>query len=190
MKYLGNTENKIDWDEVIRLCQSRDDGDKNTVTSVVDRSEAEAVGDQKLLGYYRKVIGTWQDAGYNLNEIYWYDYYPGTHFPQEVCDVFSKIVAANPLRVFISEVFPGVVVPYHWDVEDKEDEWLVEHGNLVRYVCCIDKPRYASVLLFDKDYLYYNNQGDIYEWDSYKDFHSAANGGEHPQYYFHFLGYK
>jgi hypothetical protein len=190
MLYLGNTGDMIDWDEVIKTCQSRNDGDRNTVNTVVDRSEADAVGDQKLLGYYRQVIGTWEQAGYNLSEIYWYDYYPGTHFPQDVCNIFSKIVEAKPLRVFVSEVFPGVVVPYHWDVEDKEEQWLQQYGNLVRYVCCIDKPRFASVMLFDKECLYYNKQGDIFQWDSYRDYHSAANGGEHPQYYFHFLGYK
>lgn len=190
MKYVGNTGLNIDWDAVIKMCQSRNDGDLNTVNTVVDRSEAEAVGDQKLLGYYRNVIGTWEKAGYNLKQIYWYDYYPGIHFPQEVSERFAEIVGAKPLRVFISEVFPGVAVPYHWDVEDKEDQWIEQYGDLVRYVCCIDKPRYASVLLFDKEYLYFNNQGDIYQWNSYKDFHSAANGGEHPQYYFHFLGYK
>jgi hypothetical protein len=117
-------------------------------------------------------------------------YYPGVHFPQSVCDTFSNIVNAKPLRVFISEVFPGKVVPYHWDVEDKEDEWLEQYGNLHRYVCCIDKPRFGSALVFDDYCFYYNRQGDIFKWKDYKDFHSTANAGEYPSYYFHFLGYK
>lgn len=188
--YIGNTADKIDWDHVIKLCQDSNDPDKNTVTSVVDRSEAEALGDSKLLASYRDVIGTWQRAGYNLEDIVWYDYYPGHHFPLEVQTIFSEIIQAKPLRVFISEVMPGKIVPYHWDVEDKEDEWLEKYGMLYRYVCCIDKPRHASVMVFDKEALYFNTQGDIFQWDSYKDYHSAANGGEHPQYYFHFLGYK
>lgn len=190
MEYLGNTGNKIDWDNIIKLCQARSDGDKNTVTSVVDRSEATAIGDEKLLESYRGVIGIWEKAGYNLEEIYWYDYYPGVHFPQEVCDIFSDIVQAKPLRVFVSEVFPGCIVPYHWDIEDKEDEWLSQYGILHRYICCIDKPRMGSVLTFDKEYLYCNEQGSIYKWDHYKDYHSAANSSEYKQYYFHFLGYK
>lgn len=188
--YIGNTGNLIDWDEVIKTCQSRNDPDINTVTSVVDRSEAQFNTDEKLLGSYHDVIGTWQKAGYRLDDISWLDYYPGQHFPLEVQTIFSEIINANPLRVFISEVLPGKIVPYHWDVEDKEDEWLEQYGMLYRYVCCIDKPRPASVLVFDKEALYYNKQGDIFQWDSYKDYHSAANGGESPQYYFHFLGYK
>lgn len=189
--YVGNTGNKIDWDEIIKLCQQQiDSADKNTVISVVDRSEATASHDDKLLGYYRNIIETWKQAGYNLEQIVWYDYYPGVHFPIEVQDIFSEIVQAIPLRVFISEVWPGHMVPYHWDVEDKEEEWLKLNGNLHRYVCCIDKPRYGSVLSFDDNCLYYNDQGDIYKWKNYKDFHSSANAGEFPSYYFHFLGYK
>lgn len=188
--YLGNTGDKIDWDSVIKTCQSRNDPDKNTVTSVVDRSEAQFSSDQQILNYYHEVIETWRKAGYRLEDISWHDYYPGHHFPIEVQNIFSEIIQAKPLRVFISEVFPGKIIPYHWDVEDKEDEWLKKYGMLYRYVCCIDKPRHASVLVFDDEVLYNNKQGDIFQWNNYKDYHSAANGGEFPQYYFHFLGYK
>ena len=188
--YLGNTGDRIDWDAVIQSCREQGEPDVNTVTSVVDRSEAAFGEDQKLLGSYHDVIGRWRNAGYNLADICWYDYYPGHHFPLEVQTTFAEIIGAQPLRVFISEVLPGKIVPYHWDVEDKEDEWLEKYGMLYRYVCCIDKPRPASVLAFDKEALYFNKQGDIFQWDSYKDYHSAANGGEFPQYYFHFLGYK
>ena len=190
IKYIGNTRDLIDWDSVIKLCQENNSPDVNTVTSVVDRSEAEAVGDNKLLESYRKVIGTWRDAGYDLKDIVWYDYYPGQHFSLDVQTIFSEIVEAKPLRVFISEVMPGKIVPYHWDVEDKEDEWLSNYGMLYRYVCCVDKFREGSVLVFDHTAIYHHVQGDIFLWNNYKDYHSAANAGASPQYYFHFLGYK
>ena len=60
-KRVGTTQGLIDWDKVIADIQHHV-GDHNTVTSVVDRSEAEAVGDQSLLNSYREVIGTWQTA--------------------------------------------------------------------------------------------------------------------------------
>jgi hypothetical protein len=192
IKFIGNTSDIIDWDRVIQSCKNNfDTADKNTVTSVVDRSEAgQETEDNWLLNNYRSVIGTWKNSGYNLSEIVWYDYYPGQHFPIEVQDIFSEFVKAKPLRVFISEVLPGAVVPYHWDVEDKEKEWLNAYGQLYRYACCIDKPRIGAGLFFDEDYLYLNNQGDVFEWANYRDYHSSANSGEHPSYYFHFLGYK
>lgn len=191
MKFLGNTQSLIDWNDVIRHCNLNfQSADKNTVTSVVDRSEADAKNDSKLLSAYRRVIDNWKTAGYNLEQIVWYDYYPGEHFPIEVQDKFAEFINAKPLRVFVSEVFPGVTIPYHWDVEDKEDEWLETYGQLYRFVCCMDKPNLGAGLFFDKSFLYMNDQGDTYEWDHYQDFHSSANGGEKPSYYFHFLGYK
>ena len=58
-KRVGSTLGLVDWDKVISDIQPHA-GDFNSVTSVVDRSEAEAVGDQSLLSSYREVIGTWK----------------------------------------------------------------------------------------------------------------------------------
>lgn len=207
MKYIGNCADKIDWNEVIKLCQQSVTGDKNTVTSVIDRSEAnfqnrepmsakvlidagEQLTNEKLLKDYREVIGAWKNAGCDLEKIYWYDYYPEDHYPKIVSDTFADIVGIKPLRIFVSEVFPGITVPYHWDVEDKEQEWLKNYGMLYRYTCCMDVPRTGSILIVDDHCLYDFKQGDIFEWNSYRHYHSAANGGEHIQYYFHMLGYK
>jgi hypothetical protein len=137
------TKNYIDWDKIIRSIVPMS-GDKNTVALVVDRSEPVAT---ELVIEYRTIIKTWQDANYDLEKIEWYDYYPGDHFDVEIQNTFAKIVEAVPKRVFISEVMPGRCVPYHWDVEDEEKEWLKE-GKLVRYVCFIDKPKFGHVFLF------------------------------------------
>jgi hypothetical protein len=191
MIFLGNTKDLIDWNSVISDCQQNfKNADKNTVTSVVDRSEAEAKDDNGLLSAYREVIGNWQTAGYKLDQVVWYDYYPGEHFPIEVQDSFSQFINAKPLRVFVSEVWPGVTIPYHWDVEDKEEEWIDKYGQLYRFVCCMDNPNIGAGLFFDKEFLYMNKQGDTFEWSNYKNYHSSANGGDQPSYYFHFLGYK
>ena len=184
-RYFGNTKDAIDWNEVVTLCQVSTTGDRNTVTSVVDRSEAGAEG--KLLDSYRDVIGTWENAGYNLKDIYWHDYYPGEHFDIEVQNKFAELVNAQPLRVFVSEVDPGRNVPYHWDVEDKEDEWLKE-GKLKRWVCFIDKPRWGSVLILENECFHNIEQGTIVEWDNYRSHHSGTNMGTYKQYLFHFLG--
>lgn len=184
-KYFGNTKDTINWDSVITCCAESTAGDKNTVTSVVDRSEAGAEG--KLLDSYREVIGTWQDAGYDLNDIYWHDYYPGEHFDIEVQNKFSELVNAKPLRVFVSEVDPGRNVPYHWDVEDKEEEWLKE-GKLKRWVCFIDKPRWGSFLILENMCFHNIAQGEVWEWDNYRSHHAGTSVGKDKQYLFHFLG--
>jgi hypothetical protein len=183
------TKNWIDWDKVIKSIVPMS-GDKNTVNAVVDRSEAQHKLDpvaKKLLIDYRDIIKTWKDANYDLEKIEWYDYYPGEHFDIEIQNTFAKIVNAVPKRVFISEVMPGRCVPYHWDVEDKEQEWIKE-GKLVRYVCFIDKPKFGHVFLFKNVCFYNREQHEVHQWENYKDFHAGTNCGTDPYYLFHFLG--
>jgi len=186
-KYVGSTENLIDWGSIVKICKSRNDGDFNSVTTVVDRSESSWQEDQDLLGSYREVIKIWTDAGYALEKIQWYDYYPGTHFDIEVQNKFADLVNADPRRVFVSELWPGRCVPYHWDVEDKEKEWLAE-GDLVRYVCFMEKPQFGHVLIIENDIFYNTKQHDVWEWDNYRNWHAGANCGSEPYYLFHFLG--
>lgn len=185
-KRVGTTAGMIDWETVIDSIEQHV-GDHNTVTSVVNRSEAEAVGDQDLLSSYREVIGTWENAGYDLKQIEWWDYYPGEHFDIEVQRVFERMFNVIPRRVFVSKVMPGRMVPYHWDVEDKEKEWL-EEGSLVRYVCFIDEPRFAHVLILEDQAFHNVKRGEIYKWDNYRSHHAGSNGGAGPYYLFHFLG--
>jgi hypothetical protein len=187
-KYVGTTKGIIDWDSIIEICKSRTDGDFNSVKTVVDRSESSWQEDPALLGSYREVIKLWQDAGYDLSLIEWYDYYPGVHFDIEIQNKFADLVNADPRRVFVSELWPGRCVPYHWDVEDREKEWLAE-GELKRWVAFMDKPRPGHVLLFENQDAFYNiEQHHVYEWDDYKNWHAGTNCGYEPYYLFHFLG--
>lgn len=185
-KLVGTTLGQIDWTKVLSDIQPHA-GDHNTVTSVVDRSEGQHKQDEDKLSEYRGIIDTWKTAGYDLTQIEWWDYYPGEHFDIEVQNVFERMFNAMPRRVFISEVRPGQVVPYHYDVEDKEAEWLAE-GNLVRYVCFIDKPQFGHVLILEDECFYNVKEHEIYKWDNYRSFHAGANCGTTPYYLFHFLG--
>lgn len=186
-KYIGSTLGIIDWQEIIAICKSRSDGDFNSVGTVVDRSESSWQEDPELLGSYRDVINIWKTAGYDLEKIQWYDYYPGVHFDIDVQNKFADIVNADPRRVFVSELWPGRCVPYHWDVEDKEKEWLAE-GDLVRYACFMDKPQFGHVLIIEDELFYNAKEHDVWEWDNYKNWHAGANCGSEPYYLFHFLG--
>jgi hypothetical protein len=184
-KFVCNTNELIDWDSIVEICRVSNNGDCNTVTSVVDRSEAGAEGE--LLGRYRKLIDNWIQAGINLEEVEWFDYYPGEHFDFSVQDTIADLVNADPRRVFVSEVYPGKFVPWHWDIEDKEDEWLAQ-GGLVRYVVFMQKPQQGHMLPLEQHCFNNMPQGDIWKWDNYKDWHAGINLGTEPHYLFHFLG--
>lgn len=184
-KYIGNSADIIDWDTIVKICKASNHGDKNTPASVIDRSAEYAEGD--LLSDYHVLMKNWIDAGYDMNEIEWFDYYPGEHFNINVQDKIADFVNADPRRVFVSEVYPGKIVPWHWDIEDHEQEWLAE-GELRRYVVFMQKPQAGHILPLEKHLFYNMPQGDVWEWDSYKNWHSGINLGFEPHYLFHFLG--
>lgn len=185
-KYIGTTKDLINWDSIIDSIIPRS-GDYNSVTSVVDRSESNWSEVPDLLGSYHEIINTWQQANYDLTNIEWWDYYPGQHFDIDIQNKFADLVNADPLRVFISEVMPGQCVPYHWDVEDHEEEWL-KLGDLIRYVCFIDKPKFGHVLIIEQECFYNSEQHLVYEWNNYRNHHAGTNCGTDPYYLFHFLG--
>ena len=184
-KFFGTTDGLIEWDPIVNICKECETGDKNTPVGVIDRSEADAEG--TLLDSYRSIMDTWLDAGYELKDIAWVDYYPGEHFDIDIQTKFAQLVDAEPLRVFVSDVAPGQNVPYHWDVEDNEEEWLAQ-GELKRWVCFIDKPRWGSVLILEDQAFHNIAQGQIWEWDNYRSYHAGTSMGIHHQYLFHFLG--
>jgi len=177
-KFFGSTQSIIDWDPIVDLCAKSSTGDYNSVKTVVDRSEGNWKDNPELLGSYHNVINTWDEAGYNLEEIQWWDYYPGEHFDIEIQNKFAKLVNAQPLRVFVSDVAPCNNVPYHWDVEDNEEEWL-KLGKLKRWVCFMDKPRWGNILILENQCFHNVAQGDIWEWDDYRSHHAGTSMGVH-----------
>jgi hypothetical protein len=182
---VGSTESLIDWDQIVSTIIPKS-GDLIKMNAVINKS-AKSRENTKLLNSYNEIADTWVQAGYNLENIEWYDYYPGEHFPLEVQTTFSNIVNADPKRVWISEVMPGRCAPYHWDVEDHEDEWL-KTGELVRYTCFIDTPKFGQLFILDQDHFYNCSKHRIIKWNHYKDYHAGSNCGYEPHYLFHFLG--
>ena len=186
-RFIASTEGIIDWDSVVKICRDCNTGDYNSVKTVVDRSEGSWKDDPELLGSYREVIELWDKAGYDLSQIEWYDYYPGTHVDIEIERKFAELINVIPRRTFISEVYPGRCVPYHWDVEDNEKEWLAQ-GDLVRYVCFMDKPQFGHIFILEDEMFYNVEQHRVYQWDHYKNWHAGTNCGSEPYYLFHMLG--
>jgi hypothetical protein len=202
---VGTTSGLIDWKDVILACQSqKQKADHNSVVTVMDRVEDDLQSgysnkefknpldtqeQKQLAGSYYDLIDIWKNANYRLEDIEWYDYYPGEHIDISVQTIFGEIVNAKPLRVFVSELYPGKMVPYHWDIEDYELEWQ-KLGELVRYVCFIEKPKPGHILILDEHCFYNEPEHNIYQWKDRKNWHAGINVGWEPYYLFHFLGYK
>lgn len=186
-KFIGSTEKIIEWDDIILHCRNEMCGYLNSVENVLHRSKLNWEKDSDLSASYKDIVKMWEDAGYDLEKIQWTNYYPKIHFSEEIEKKFADIVNADPKKVWISEILPGRCAPYHWDVDDSEKQWLSE-GNLKRYVCFIDKPKFGHVFIIENDMFYQKAQHEIYEWDHYRNYHGGVNCGSEPYYLFHFLG--
>ncbi len=179
------TENLIDWDNILNSIIP-ESGDPISMDLVLDKSTMKDKN-SKLLDSYIEISNTWKNAGYDLKNIKWFDYYPDEHYSKQVETIFENIVKADARRVWISEIMPGRSAPYHWDVDDHEEEWLSK-GELVRYTCFIEKPTFGHIFILDNQYFYNPDQHSIIKWEDYRLFHAGTNCGHTPFYLFHFLG--
>lgn len=129
------------------------------------------------------------DANWDYGVIRWQDYHAGKHFDNSIVEEFSNLVGYKTCRSWISRLDPGAYAPWHWDIDDREGDYL-KLGSLKRFTCFITEPSIGQVLIIE-DKCYYNPPiNTIVEWPSYKSWHCASNAGLTPQYLFHFLGYK
>lgn len=127
------------------------------------------------------------DAGYfEVNSVQFYHYKAKTHFDQKFVDIFANIVGATPLRVFVSEIRPGRMVPWHWDI-DKDSG---QEGSIVRYHVHLSKPAPGHIFMLEDQAIYNRAQGDMFKWNSHTDWHAGANCSFETKFLFNFKGYQ
>jgi hypothetical protein len=137
---------------------------------------------------YTKILDTWKKANFKLDTIKWTNYYPGKDFTEDVVTYFADVLALKQVhRAWISKIDPGYMAPWHWDVDDNEEEYL-KHGTIKRYTVIINQMANGHVLIVGKDYYYNKPDNTIIKWGNYKEWHSSMNGGLESSYLFHILG--
>jgi len=137
---------------------------------------------------YENIFNIWKKANFNFNSIKWTNYYPGVHFSSDVVDEQKKLLKLNCVhRSWISKIDPGYMAPWHWDVDDNEEEYL-KHGPIVRYTVMIEKMAHGHILIIGDDHYYNQPTNTVIKWSNYKEWHNGINAGMSPNYLFHILG--
>lgn len=137
---------------------------------------------------YNKILDMWKRANFNLDSIKWTNYYPGVHFPQEVVNKQQDNLNIKHVhRAWISKIEPGYMAPWHWDVDENEQEYLT-HGLIRRYTIIMEDMPHGHILIIGKDHYYNQPKGTVIKWANYKEWHSGINAGMTPNYLFHILG--
>jgi hypothetical protein len=169
----------IDWNLIIQELQNKKGSE---ITTDPEKWNLDTPG-------YNEIYNMWKNANFNAAAIKWINYYPGIDFPQEAIDQTAKNLGLNQVhRAWISRIDPGYMAPWHWDVDDNEQEYL-KSGPIVRYTVIIKEFANGHILIIDKNYFYNLYQGKEIRWKNHRDWHSGINAGMEPNWLLHILGY-
>jgi hypothetical protein len=137
---------------------------------------------------YTKIFDMWKTANFNFNAIKWTNYYPGIHFSCDVVDQMQQSLKLKHVhRSWISKLDPGYMAPWHWDVDDNEEEYL-KHGPIIRYTVIMETMCHGHILIIGNDNYFNQLENTVIKWDNYREWHSGINAGMTPNYMFHILG--
>lgn len=182
--YIKNTEDLVPWGTVLKDLGT---GKIRSPRAIWDDKSSN--DNSSKAKEYIYILESWVDAGYNINTVYWVDYYPGENYSVDIDNTLAQMLDITVKRSWISKVDPGRVAPWHYDVEDRLDSWHKE-GTVVRYTIFIDKPQWGSVFILEGTPFYNIRQGEIYMWDSPDQYHGAVACGGEPQFLYHVIGIK
>jgi hypothetical protein len=177
-KFITNCSDKINWDSIIEV--------------IINKPGKDLIPDKSLWNDrnpgYGKLFSLWEDANFNLSSAKWTNYYPGKDYDDCISKQFEDLLQVKHIRSWISRIDPGYCTPWHWDTDDKEDEYL-KLGKLKRYSCHISKPAVGNIFIIGKQAHYFWEQGDLYEWNNHRAWHAGINVGLTPKFLFNFLSY-
>jgi hypothetical protein len=185
-KYIGNFKDIIDCDRLMESLKTVD-GDIRTPENPYS---TKTVLSDRLTIEKLKMRDMWTDAGYSTSDsVEWINFYPDVHFDIEVVNAFSRQVNATPHNVWISSMKPGKCVPWHWDILNDYEKH--EHDQtIVRYSFFIDKPQVGKIFVLNDEAYHNIEQGSVYEWNTWDEWHLGFNCGLTQKYLFHFIGFK
>lgn len=126
-------------------------------------------------------------AGYTKGDsIEFRHYYPEKHFSLDfICEIES-ITNTTHLLSCVSEIRPGKCAPWHWDINPRLNEY--PNGDIHRYVCFIQTPKYGQAFMIEDECFYMEPQGNIYKYPSLDSWHAGFNAGLETKFLFTFTG--
>ena len=79
-------------------------------------------------------------------------------------------------------------MPWHADFTDNEAR-LLSNGNVLRFTCHICEPKWGQILVLEDKVFHMEEQGNVYQWTDWQDWHGGMNMGLEPKFLFNFMAY-
>lgn len=181
-KFIGNILDIFDCEKLISQALSHD-GEFHTGNLLLPKSHPEYES-------FALLDNLSKQAGYDVNGAMQFRHFkPKKHFDQEFVDIFADYVKATPLVVFVSEITPGKMAPWHFDIDPNIKENR-KKGELVRFHLHLSRPEPGHVFILENEAFYNIPQGNVYQWNDILAWHAGVNCGIVPKYLFSFKGYQ
>jgi hypothetical protein len=112
---------------------------------------------------------TAQDAGYNLNSVYWWVYEE-----KDLNVAINPPWCNNKVQWWITKLLPGQFMPMHTDP-------FTHYESCKRYWVPLQDYQPGHIFVYKDNMLSNYKAGDVYEYDNSLDIHGAANIGHTPR---------
>jgi len=133
---------------------------------------------------YANMLKLWKENNFNTDSVKWTNYYDTKDIEIEL----ATRMHVTPLRSWISCVEPGYMTGYHYDIDDREQEYL-KLGKIKRFSIFMNEPKVGQLFILGSNYYYNQEQGTTISWLNYREWHNGINGSLSNKYMFHLLGY-
>lgn len=175
-RFVANCSDLINWQAII------DDISHKPGTAIIPDREKLASAE------YDALFEKWDNCNFNYSSVKWINYYT-EDLCQDVASIFEDLLGVTHIRSWVSRIDPGYSAPWHYDIDDNEQEYL-KLGQLRRFVCYIGKPLPGHISIVEDSCHYLEQEGNIYEWTNYRAWHAGANVGLAPKFQYNFLSYS
>ena len=144
--------------------------------------------DQELLRAKQEMREGWERAGYLSNgAVQWINFYAGQHYNKSYVDTFADLVNADPINTWVSTIPVGKCVPWHWDII-ADYQTLRHNPKMVRYSLFLDEPQVGQIFVLKDQAFHFVEQGAVYKWHKWDEWHLGVNAGFNTKHMFHFIG--
>jgi hypothetical protein len=176
LTYVGNCSEIINWADVISLIQDKE----GCVLPKLIWSNP----------HFEEMKRLYVNSQYIMYSAEWINYYPEQDYDTIVDQAFGNWVGhPRKIRAWISRINPGKTAPWHWDLDDHEEEYL-KGGDIVRFSVRINEPAVGQTAIVGNTALSgATPAGEVYRWPDHRMWHGSANAGLTPKYQYNYIGY-
>lgn len=144
--------------------------------------------DEELKLAKQQMKENWEKAGYLSNgAVQWINFYAGQHYDHSYVDKFANLVNADPINTWVSTIPVGKCVPWHWDIIANYKQYKND-SKMVRYSLFLDEPQIGHIFVLGDQAFHFIEQGAVYKWIKWDEWHLGMNAGFETKHMFHFIG--